>query len=75
MLECLLNFFDEEELNCERGVLLERVERILDFLEWFFYFIICLISFWYRFFWCFIRILLLMFYRCVEVLVFIYKVV
>ena len=31
MLECLLNLFDEEESNCEIGVLQERAERKLFF--------------------------------------------
>lgn len=75
MLECLLNLFDEEESNCERGVLLERAERTLDFLEWLPRSIIRLISFWYRFLWCFIRIFPSKFHRRAEVLVFIHRAV
>ena len=75
MLECLLNLFDEEESNCERGVLQERAERTLDFLEWLPHSIIHLISVWYRFLWCFIRIFPSTFHRRAEVLVFIHKAV
>ena len=75
MLECLLNLFDEEESNCERGVLLERAERTLDFLEWLAHTMIRLISVWYRFLWCFIRIFPSTFHRRAEVLVFIHKAV
>ena len=75
MLECLLNLFDEDESNCERGVLQERAERTLDFLEWLPRPTIPLISVWYRFLWCFIRIFPSTFHRRAEVLVFIHKAV
>ena len=75
MLECLLNLFDEEESNCERVVLQERAERTLDFLEWLPRHIIRLISVWYRFLWCFIRIFPSTFHKRAEVLVFIHKAV
>lgn len=75
MLECLLNLFHGEEPNCERRGLQERAERTLDFLEWLPHSIICLISVWYRFLWCFIRIFPSMFHRRAEVLVFIHKAV
>lgn len=75
MLECLLNLFDAEESNCERGVLQERAERTLDFLEWLPHPIIRLISVWYRFLGCFIKMFPSTFHRRAEVLVFIHRAV